>query len=211
MINATPRHVVIPKIKEMKNIRLGSMAKAYKPLEKLSFDILKNKGLSERYDETLNSTFLLDVAELWEIYILDVLREASPPNIEVKHGTPEGNNPYLLTNQDPSQKLGTLIPDYRFLKNGKYHSLGDAKYKRLGDQPWMSPKRDDIYQMTAYLSRYEECQYANFYYPDWQEDDILSNIESNNPWLLQSGQKINFISVPTDKAKAVALLTEQYF
>ncbi len=99
------------------------------------------------------------------------------------------------------------------MRNGEYHSLGDAKYKRLGDKPWISPKRDDIYQMTAYLSRYSECSHANFYYPDWQEDGVSSNIESNNPWFLQSGvgQKINFISVPTDKTKAVALLRERYF
>ena len=209
MINATHRHASIPKMKEIQSVRLGSMAKAYQPLAKLSLDILKNKGLSERHSETKNSTFLLDVAELWEIYLFNVLREALPAQFEVQHGTHSENDTYLLTNQDGSQKLGKLIPDYLFLQNGKCYSLGDAKYKRLGHQPWMSPKRDDIYQITAYLSRYSECSHANVYYPDWQESDKSNKIEDNNPWRLQSDQQINFISVPTDKSKAISLLSKK--
>ncbi len=202
MIEATPRHAAIPKVKEIKKARLGSIAKYYSPLTRLSLDILKNKGISEKISDNESSTLLLDVAELWEIYILDVLHDAFLSEIDVSHGTLEGDK-HLLTDQTGSYKLGKLLPDYIFTYKGQTISIGDAKYKRLGDAPWMSPKRDDLYQMTAYLSRYSTCSHACFFYPDWGESCQVSD---SNPWRLESGQEINFISVPTEKSEAVALL-----
>ena len=210
MVNVTPRHSMIPKVGEINSIRLSSIAKAYRPLARLSMDILRNKGVSERSDNIRSSTFLLDVAELWEIYVLDVLSEASPANFEVKHGVSDNSNLFLLHADTGSQQIGKLIPDYEFLQAGKRFAVGDAKYKRLGDKPWMSPKRDDIYQMAAYLSRYSECNYGNFYYPDWQSGEDSCDIVAKNPWRLQSNQMINFVSVPTKKSEAVAMLTEQF-
>jgi 5-methylcytosine-specific restriction enzyme subunit McrC len=202
MIDATPRHSAAPKAREIKKARLRSIAKFYTPLTRLSLDILKNKGISEKRSDDESSTFLLDVAELWEIYILDVLQEASPSQVDVLHGTMEGNE-YLLTDQSGSHHYGKLLPDYIFTDNGQTISIGDAKYKRLGDKPWMSPKRDDLYQITAYLSRYSKCN-ASFYYPAWgEEEDKTCIFSDKNPWRLESGQLINFISVPTEKSAAI--------
>ena len=199
MIDATPRHSAAPKAREIKKARLRSIAKFYTPLTRLSLDILKNKGISEKRSDDESSTFLLDVAELWEIYILDVLQEASPSQVDVLHGTMEGNE-YLITDQSGSHHYGKLLPDYIFTDNGQTISIGDAKYKRLGDKPWMSPKRDDLYQITAYLSRYSKCN-ASFYYPAWGEETCI--FLDKNPWRLESGQLINFISVPTEKSAAI--------
>lgn len=205
MIDATPRHSPIPKTRDIKGARLGSIAKAYIPLTRVSLDILKNKGISEKSDDNKSSTLLVDVAELWEIYILSVLREALI-NIDVLHGTREGDK-FLLTDKSGKYQLGKLLPDYIFNINGNTASIGDAKYKRLGDAPWMSPKRDDLYQMTAYLSRYSSCEEGNFYYPDWGDDCTITD---NNPWLLASGQRINFIKVPIDKSVAVSYIRQFY-
>ncbi|SMG66356.1 conserved hypothetical protein [methanotrophic bacterial endosymbiont of Bathymodiolus sp.] len=64
MVDATPRHSAIPKTTDVKQARLGSIAKAYVPLTRLSLDILKNKGISERPSDDESCTLLLDVAEL---------------------------------------------------------------------------------------------------------------------------------------------------
>ncbi len=208
MIDAVPRGAAIPRLKEIKKARLGSIAKPYIPLMRLSLDIIKKRGISEKHNDNESTTFLLDVAELWEIYMMDVLQEAMPPQIEVIHGTTQGDK-HLLTSGDENLKIGKLLPDYIFKDNGETVSIGDAKYKRLGDAPWMSPKRDDLYQMTAYLSRYSQCRYASFYYPDWDEEEGCS-IAENNPWKLKSGQRINFIKVPIEKLKAVDLLKKSH-
>ncbi len=202
MIDVTARHSAIPKARDIKQARLGSIARSYSPLTRLSLDILKNKGISETISEDQSSTLLLDVAELWEVFVLDALQEAIPSQIEVLHGTYEGDE-YLLTDFSGSNHLGKLLPDYLLNNQESTVSIADAKYKRLGDAPWMSPKRDDLYQMTAYLSRYSQCRYGSFYYPDWGESCEIAN---KNPWQLESGQVINFIAIPTEKSAAVATL-----
>jgi len=199
MIEVTPRHSNIPTKQAIKKSRLGAIAKAYMPLTRLSFDILRNKGIENKSSDDTNQTLLLDVAELWEVYVLDVLREAVPSLINVLHGTYD-SNAYLLTNREGTRFLGKLLPDYLLQQADETVAVADAKYKRLGDAPWMSPKRDDLYQMTSYLSKYSGCKAGSFYYPDWGDD---CDVAQQNPWLLDSGQEMNFIALPVDKHQAV--------
>lgn len=199
MIDATPRNSKIPTKQDIKKSRLGTIANAYIPLTRLSFDILKNKGIDEKVSDETNQTLLLDVAELWEIYVLDVLREAVPASMSVLHGTYE-SNAYLLTNREGTRSLGKLLPDYILQHSDEGISVADAKYKRLGDDYWMSPKRDDLYQMTSYLSKFSACKTGSFYYPDWGDE---CNIAEQNPWLLNSGQEMNFIALPINRNQAI--------
>ena len=202
MIDATSRHSSIPKIRDVKNIRLRAIAKAYIPLMKLSLDILKKKGIKEENSDENNRTILLDVAELWELFVLDSLKEAMSDSLEISHGTYESEE-YLLTDASGEYHLGKLLPDFVFSSHGSAIAIADAKYKRLGDAPWMSPKRDDLYQMTSYLSRFSDSQFGDFYYPDWGE---RCDVENKNPWLLNSGQMVNFVVIPTTKEEAVKYL-----
>jgi 5-methylcytosine-specific restriction enzyme subunit McrC len=199
MIDVTPRHSNIPSKQTIKKSRLGAIAKAYIPLTRLSFDILKNKGIENKKSDDTTQTLLLDVAELWEVYVLDVLKEAVPSSMSVLHGTYESDS-YLLTNSEGTRSLGKLLPDYLLQQSDQTVSVADAKYKRLGDAPWMSPKRDDLYQMTSYLSKFSECDAGSFYYPDWGDE---CDVTQQNPWLLNSGQEMNFIALPIDKQQAV--------
>jgi 5-methylcytosine-specific restriction enzyme subunit McrC len=202
MINVTPRHSDIPKPHDIKRIRLNSVTKAYKPLVALSMDILKSKGIQESPEGGNNQSLLLDVAELWEIYVLDVLREAAPITFDVSHGTYESEG-HLLKSLDRGRKLGKLLPDYLVKQHNEVVGVADAKYKRLGDAPWMSPKRDDLYQMTAYLSKFSSVLNGSLLYPNWNEGEPESDVEKDNPWMLDSGQRINFISLPLVKSEAV--------
>lgn len=207
MINVTPRHSDIPKAYDIKRIQLNSVTKAYKPLVALSMDILKSKGIQESADGGNNQSLLLDVAELWEIYVLDVLREAAPLTLDVSHGTYESEG-HLLKSLDRGRKLGKLLPDYLVKHHNEVVGVADAKYKRLGDAPWMSPKRDDLYQMTAYLSKFSSVLNGSLLYPNWNEGEPESDVEKDNPWMLDSGQRINFISLPLMKNEAVVKVKE---
>jgi 5-methylcytosine-specific restriction enzyme subunit McrC len=202
MIDATPRHLSIPTKQAIKKSRLKAITKAYIPLTNLSFDILKNKGIENKKSDDTAQTLLLDVAELWEVYVLDVLREAVPASMSVLHGTYESDS-YLLTNREGTRFLGKLLPDYILQQFKQTVFIADAKYKRLGDAPWMSPKRDDLYQMTSYLSKFSECSSGSFYYPDWSGECDECDVTKKSPWLLKSGQEMNFIALPIDKYQAV--------
>jgi 5-methylcytosine-specific restriction enzyme subunit McrC len=199
MIDVIPRRSYTPTQQEIKKARLGSLAAAYMPLARLSFDILNNKGMENKKSDKTGQTLLLDVAELWEVFVLDALRAAVPPLVNVMHGTVEGDS-YLLTNREGTHSLGKLLPDYILQKDDRAVAIADAKYKRLGDAPWMSPKRDDLYQMTSYLSRFSECRAGSFYYPDWGDD---CHVSQGNPWHLNSSREINFIVLPNGKHQAV--------
>jgi 5-methylcytosine-specific restriction enzyme subunit McrC len=56
-----------------------------------------------------------------------------------------------------------LRPDYVLLRNGKPQVIGDAKWKRLSEESRAyGAERADVYQMNAYLSRYEVERAALF-------------------------------------------------
>jgi 5-methylcytosine-specific restriction enzyme subunit McrC len=205
LLNAVKRHSKAPTYTELNKVRLTSMARGYKSLAVLSLDLLKRKGVSEKDGEQNNQTLLLDVAEVWECYVLSVLNAAagqvSHVDIEVDHGTyTEGT--YLLKGSNGRARLGKLLPDYLIKQAGNTLMIADAKYKRLGDAPWHSPKRDDLYQMTAYMNAHPDCQQGILLYPLW-DDKKVSKVEANNPWKLQSGQVIHFVTISSIKENAL--------
>lgn len=199
MVDVIPRHAAIPKEREIKNARLGFIAKSYIPLTRLSLDILKNKGVSDTSCGDESPTLLIDVAELWELYVLDALQEAAPPQVDVLHGTYEANE-YLLSDENGEHKLGKLLPDYLVTCQERPLIIGDA--------PWMSPKRDDLYQITAYLSRYSECCSGSLYYPE--RGGVARDISDKNPWPSASGQTVNFIVIPTERSEAISVLRQHH-
>lgn len=210
MIGVIKRHSKPPSYTELSKVRLSSLAHGYKSLAVMSLDILKRKGVSEREGTQNNKTLLLDVAELWEFYLLGVLRSvvenSHASNIEIDHGT-HGDGYHLLSGSDGESLLGRLLPDYLVRDADRILLIADAKYKRLGDAPWQSPKRDDLYQMTAYLNAHPECRHCVLLYPKW-DSSKLSKVESNNPWVLASGQTISFVTVSPDKVLAVQQLQD---
>lgn len=204
MEQSVGRHATVPSIKAVKQARINTLAKGYQPLALFSLDILHNKGIAEKASEQSGKTLLLDVAELWELYVLDILKTVVNDDTEVKHGTYE-SEVYLLKNQS-GQSLGKLLPDFITESNGNVLTIADAKYKRIGDAPWHSPKRDDLYQMTAYLSRFSGCKAGTLFYPDWPNENNtqeVSKVVEGNPWELENGGSIHFIQLPSDKEAAV--------
>ena len=207
MTEAIKRQSKRPTYTEITKVRLSSLAQGYKSLAVMSLDILQRKGVSKREGTQKNKTLLLDVAELWEFYLLEVLRgvtEGDRQNLEVDHVT-HSDGSYLLEGNDGNSQLGRLLPDFVIQRSGRTVLIIDAKYKKLGDAPWQSPKRDDLYQMTAYLNAHPDCKHCILLYPQWDKE-VISKVESNNPWLLASGQAISFVTVSLDKSEAIKQL-----
>ncbi len=95
---------------------------------------------------------LLDIAELWEMYVLSVLRKAAVP-FTVAHGTREKKAPKkLLYSGVTGRGLGTLIPDAVVQSDYRIEGVADAKYKPLypsASNP-NGPQREDLYQMAVH-------------------------------------------------------------
>lgn len=205
MIDTTSRHTRAPKHQQIKSAKLMPIAKGYLPVAWLSKDVIDHKGTSQKQSHSTNKTMLLDIAELWEAYVFKVLQQASPSEITVQNGTFSSSDFLLLSG---NKKLGKLIPDYLLLHDESPLFVADAKYKRIGDAPWMSPKRDDLYQMTAYINHFQGVKHGVLFYPQWGEETESNNckILNDNPWKFSDGKLLSFISLPTKLNEAVALL-----
>ena len=207
---ARPR---VPTKAELDRIRYTPITAGFAPIAELSRQIANRRGLAADIDASGETKgVLLDVAELWEMYVLSILRKAAAP-LTVTHGTRDKSVTKKLLQSDVSGRgLGTLIPDAILLSGATIRGVVDAKYKSL--HPSASspngPRRDDLYQMAAYLGRFQApaglLTWGLLAYPFDPSKPDTPHAEQNNPWSLDSGKKISFATLPHDPADAVAKL-----
>ena len=209
---ARPR---VPTKAVLDRIRYTPITAGFAPIAELSRQIANRKGLAADIDASGDTKgVLLDVAELWEMYVLSVLRKAVAP-LSVTHGTREKTATKKLLQSDVSgQCLGTLIPDAIVLSETIIRGVVDAKYKSL--HPSASspngPQRDDLYQMTAYLGRFQApaglLTWGLLAYPFDPSKPDMPHAEQNSPWNLESGKRMTFATIPHDPEDAVKKLND---
>lgn len=209
---ARPR---VPTKAELDRIRYTPITAGFAPIAELSRQIANRRGLAANIDKDGETKgVLLDVAELWEMYVLNVLRKAALP-LSVTHGTREKSATKKLLHSDVTgQGLGTLIPDAILHSGSIIRGVVDAKYKSL--HPSASspngPQRDDLYQMAAYLGRFQapvgRMTWGILAYPLDPAKPEMSQVEEVSPWSLDVGRKVIFATLPHTQSDAVARLRE---
>jgi 5-methylcytosine-specific restriction endonuclease McrBC regulatory subunit McrC len=140
--------------KEIQNIRYSKLNIYYKKVMELSSLILKSQSKSSDSTSSNNDSFsyFLDIAELWENYLLKVLQRNLP---EYDIYSPNEKGGISLFN-DGSREIR---PDIIIKKNGEVVAVLDAKYKwynqigRYADYD-NAISRDDLYQMSTYIYHY---------------------------------------------------------
>lgn len=140
---------------DLANISFTKMSLSYKPFINLCQIIIKREdGQAAQPRGSLPSfSFFIDMAELWELYLLDVLKEGlTDDRIEVYSPNQTGGE-YLL-----AEHYRQVRPDIIIKKDGKVAIILDAKwkdYEQLGNTDRVGTvNRDDLYQMMAYLYHY---------------------------------------------------------
>lgn len=205
----------VPTKAELDRIRYTPITAGFAPVAELSRQIANRRGLSadiEANGETKG--VLLDVAKLWEMYVLSVLRKAATP-LTVKHGTRERMTSRKLLRSDVSGKeIGTLIPDAILFQHGEVRGIVDAKYKSIhpsASAP-QGPQREDLYQIAAYLGRYAPSTSTSalglLAYPHDPSAPTVSFAESHSPWNLADGRKVLFVALPHEPVEATGKLRE---
>lgn len=207
---ARPR---VPTKAELDRIRYTPITAGFAPIAELSRQIANRRGLATDIDKDGETKgVLLDVAELWEMYVLSVLRKAASP-LSVTHGTREKSaTKKLLYSDATGQAMGTLIPDAIVHSGSILRGVVDAKYKSL--HPSASspngPQRDDLYQMAAYLGRFAppdgRMSWGVLAYPLDPARPSIPQAEQFSPWSLDGGRKVIFTSLPHVASDAVAKL-----
>lgn len=137
---------------EIDNIRYSRMTESYQPVMELSQTILRNiKAESDLNGIVPGCSYFIDIADLWEMYLLKVLQRNLPEGyIAFSPNTSHGD--YLIENN-----MREIRPDIIVMKDNRVVAIIDAKYKNyhfLGRTANYGIQREDLYQMCTYLYHY---------------------------------------------------------
>jgi 5-methylcytosine-specific restriction enzyme subunit McrC len=210
LIAAVGTRPSVPSIADIEAVRLTPITAGFRSLALLSARIAKRRGASSAASTDAQCHgVLLDVAELWELYVLAALRKAWP-DMDVMHGTHESDDARALLLNANGRRLGNLKPDALLRANGKNVAVVDAKYKRLHPTRWsQAPQREDLYQLAAYIGRYgddDTPMSGALAYPLDPEHRDDAPAERDGPWFLNSGKKVQFLTLAHDIDEAATKL-----
>jgi 5-methylcytosine-specific restriction enzyme subunit McrC len=202
LIAASGPRPAVPSAAELARIRYTPITAGFARVAELSRRIALRQGMGVNAAvDGQAQGLLLDVAELWELHVLDVLRRSQP--LEVCHGTREPRaRGSLLRSAANGRALGTLIPDALVYEGGRVRVVVDAKYKNVRE-----PQREDLYQMTAYLQHFRtpgRPAAGMLVYPRDPLNPASSAIEEGNPWRFDDDTQLRFVALPLDDAAAGA-------
>lgn len=140
-------------VHEIDDIRYTRLSAPYKPVMELSRTILANHKAESSNDKSVNSdvSYFIDIADLWEMYLLKLLQNNLPSEYYV-YSPNTGFGDSLLEGG-----MREIRPDIIIEKNGRVLMIIDAKYKdytQFGKSALSGVNREDLYQMTTYLHHY---------------------------------------------------------
>lgn len=199
---ATGSRPAMPRLHEIQSTRYSPITIKWRRAAELSWRILSNDPLGVAAQDESTYGVLIDVAELWELFVLHCVGLAAEQ--PVRHGTTTQTSGHLAKSRvTPQRKMGKLYPDV-LISEDPVAAVLDAKYKPLDDRRGVD--REDLYQLHAYASTFGPPN-AALAYPA-----IVDNIpqaESDSPWETTTGA-LSFLTLPTEKAACVAKLTEWF-
>lgn len=192
----------LPDLSALRRVRYSPISRRFEPVALLSHEIASRRGRLTSAESDDASGVLIDVAELWELFLLHCARRAFG-RTRVEHGTAEREGSFLLRSRDhEGRQLGRLKPDILVRdEQGRLIAVIDAKYKRL--RSWRgNPSgvdRGDLYQLTSYLSGHDvPC--GVLAYPPHATDEAVA--VTYGPWLMREGQTTRFARVPSSEGGA---------
>jgi len=202
----------LPSERDLRRIRYTPVTQPFKQAAELSLRVAKLHGFIASSEEGRAEGLLLDVAELWELFVLNCVRRAAPDR-EVEHGTTSISQQRLLHSQvDDTIQMGRLKPDVLVSRRGHIVAVIDAKYKRLVNtqQQPDGVDRGDLYQLVSYLARFspDGKSPGALVYPKDPDQHPQSRAEAHDPWRSAVGNTVRFVRLALDPADAVTQLAE---
>lgn len=208
----------LPLLSELNSVRYSPIRLPYRKLATLSWSIARYRGIQNTPAGSDIDGILLDVAEVWELFVLHCCKRAFTAH-SVRHGTTGDGRRYLLTAESDSRHgLGRLLPDI-IIGDGP-DLLIDAKYKRLSESHWL--QREDLYQLAAYVSQATTADAVRTWdrgvspsaqlptgmlaYPADPGGSAKSREESLGPWLSSQGNRMVFVRLPVSESACVESL-----
>lgn len=209
-VGARPR---LPARRALQRIRYTPITQPFKAVADLSWRLAQLQGYTAASQEGHSEGLLVDVAELWELFVVKCLQRALP-GLRVEHGTVGGETTWLMRSIEyPHLGLGRLKPDVLASRGDVVELVADAKYKRLEKRWPERPQgydRADAYQLTSYLARYSPHGEAlgMLVYPRDEKQEELAHAELRGPWRLENEGVVRFLRLGVGREQAVEELRE---
>ncbi len=204
----------LPSPNDLERVRYTPITLPFKSSVQLSYRIARRIGYTASHEAGAAEGLLLDVAELWELFVLNCTRIAVRAQATVGHGTIAGRRDHLLSSESTGKGLGLLKPDILVEHPRETVAVIDAKYKRLVpslERP-NGVDRADLYQLASYLSRYSTGSetLGVLAYPHFGAltPSELSLAEAAGPWQTEAGNHVVFTRLPTEVEGCVLRLAE---
>jgi 5-methylcytosine-specific restriction enzyme subunit McrC len=189
--------------REHSSIRYSPITENYRPVVDLSLSILAHRPrTASAGGESKAFGVLLDMAEIWELYVAKLL-QIGLPGFRVSHtGRTTEHFRWLLSSAINGDKFGSLRPDIVIQDHHeRCLAIADAKYKttRINALNRTGIVREDLYQLTAYLSGFGNPgpRLDGFLiYPEDESGQVTQRLSPGNPWRVSSVPERNlwFIS-----------------
>ncbi|WP_338857670.1 hypothetical protein WDY80_11735 [Gordonia hongkongensis] len=199
----------LPDRRQLDQMRYTPIRLPFKETAELSWRIAHFGGIQNTPAGDDIEGMLIDVAELWELFVLACAREAFPTE-SVVHGNLGGDKSYLLrSTRDGTSGLGRLLPDITVGPASSPVAIIDAKYKRLTNDR-RDPDRGDLYQLAAYLATNSKAELPPpiglLAYPATSEMALEIRSEALGPWKTSQGNLVSFERLPTEQIQCSAAL-----
>jgi 5-methylcytosine-specific restriction enzyme subunit McrC len=217
LVPAVGARPALPQLRSLQRQRYTPITRPYRQAALVSHQIASQTGLSFQADAGPCDGLLLDVAELWELFLLAATRDAFP-DATVEHGTADMDDEktYLLSSPSQRRGMGRLKPDIVVRsRDGELLAVIDAKYKRLAYRKPDRPDgvdRADLYQLTSYLCRYdpEGNAIGALLYPEGLQDPdhVTARAQAHGPWSIEGRWRIVFETVPVAREQATQAITD---
>jgi 5-methylcytosine-specific restriction enzyme subunit McrC len=196
-------------------VRYSPITENYRPAIDLSLSILSRRPrMSSSEGEGKAFGVLLDMAEIWELYVAKLL-QVSLPGLRVDHTGRSSQHIQSLLISD-GDEFGSLRPDIVITDHrGRCRAIADAKYKttRINVFNRTGVIADDLYQLTAYLSGFGDPVSrldAFLIYPTDVEGQVVRRLAPKNPWRVASAplRRLWFLSANCEQGIDIEMLSE---
>ncbi|PGL47820.1 hypothetical protein CN922_21910 [Bacillus cereus] len=168
--------------KQLTRINLDRINKRFETPLLLAKQFLMNVTASFSVKNHNSFSFLFEMNDLFEKYITALVKQVT------KHAVYEQHKEYkLLVNEHNGNDIFQLKPDI-VVDEGNTKIIIDTKWKTLTNGNRSGVKREDLFQMYAYLTRYDRAKTAILLYPKQLEFEI-DNHEYVQSWYLHADKK----------------------
>lgn len=206
--HAVGDHPDLPSERALDRVRYTPITVGYRRAARLSHTVASNQGLLSTSEDQAVSGALIDVAEIWELYLLHCAKHAFGA-LRVEHAARTAERQHLLTSAVTGRPLGRIRPDIVVHDDRRRVRLVlDAKYKRLVANSYRPEgvDRADLYQLTSYLAAAPAGTVGALLYPPDDDNPQPSIAEAEGPWRTESGAVLEFKRLGRDRQQVIEAL-----